>query len=189
MLSSDEWQALWLTLDVSARATLCALPPALLLALALARARFPGRAVLDTLVHLPLVLPPVVVGWLLLLIFGLHGPIGAMLQSWFSVRLVFTKAGAVLACVIVFAVSSAGRMRAQRLHGGSSLLRATEQQLKRGGAAWAGSARRHCISTCGHWRREECASASGAQRIRHSIYLVRGDICERHRAGGRRARW
>ena len=85
----------------SAKATLCALPPALLLALALARTRFPGRAVLDTLVHLPLVLPPVVVGWLLLLIFGLHGPIGAMLQSWFSVRLVFTKAGAVLACAVM----------------------------------------------------------------------------------------
>ncbi len=68
---------------------------------ALARARFPGRALLDTVVLLPLVLPPVVVGWLLLLVFGMHGPVGAWLWSWFGVRLVFTRAGAVLACAVM----------------------------------------------------------------------------------------
>ena len=51
--------------------------------------------------HLPLVLPPVVVGWLLLLLFGLHGPLGAWLYDWFGIRLVFTKAGAALACAVM----------------------------------------------------------------------------------------
>jgi len=71
------------------------------LAFALVRGRFPGRILLDALAHLPLVLPPVVVGWLLLLIFGLHGPVGAWLYALFGVRLVFTKAGAVLACAVM----------------------------------------------------------------------------------------
>ncbi len=86
---------------MSARATLGCLPVALGLAFALARWRFPGRALLDAAAHLPLVLPPVVVGWLLLLLFGLHGPIGATLHDWFGIRLVFTKAGAVLACAVM----------------------------------------------------------------------------------------
>ncbi len=94
----DEWQAIRLTLIVASRAVLADLPLALGLALLLSRGRFPGRAVLDTVAHLPLVLPPVVVGWLLLLLLGLHGPIGAVLFDWFGVRLVFTQAGAVLAC-------------------------------------------------------------------------------------------
>jgi len=63
----------------------------------LARCRFPGRPVVNALVHLPLVLPPVVTGWLLLIIFGIRGPIGALLNDWFGVRLVFTTAGASLA--------------------------------------------------------------------------------------------
>ena len=92
---------MWLTLDVSARAVGFSLPVAIGLAFVLARGRFPGRALLDAVVHLPLVLPPVVVGWLLLLLFGLHGPIGAWLQGWFGVRLVFTRAGAVLACAVM----------------------------------------------------------------------------------------
>ena len=67
----------------------------------LVRGRFPGRALLDALAHLPLVLPPVVVGWLLLLVFGRHGAIGAWLDAWFGIRLVFTRAGAVLACAVM----------------------------------------------------------------------------------------
>jgi len=79
------------------------LPLALLGAFVLARGKFRGRAVLDAVVHLPMVLPPVVIGWLLLLLFGVRGPIGAWLQAWFGVRLVFTTAGAALACgVMVF---------------------------------------------------------------------------------------
>jgi molybdate transport system permease protein len=57
--------------------------------------------VIETIVHLPLVLPPVVVGWLLLLAFGLRGPIGAWLFSWFGIRFVFTTRGAVLACAVM----------------------------------------------------------------------------------------
>ena len=94
----DEWQAIRLTLNVALRAVTADLPLAMGLALLLSRGRFIGRGLLDTLAHLPLVLPPVVVGWLLLLTFGLHGPIGARLDAWFGIRLVFTQAGAVLAC-------------------------------------------------------------------------------------------
>lgn len=101
LLSPDEWQAVVLTLDVSARATVGCLPVSIGLAFALARGRFPGRVLLDAFAHLPLVLPPVVVGWLLLLLFGLHGPLGAALYAWFGVRLVFTKAGAALACAVM----------------------------------------------------------------------------------------
>ena len=97
----DEWQAIRLTLDVAVWAVLIDLPLAIGLAFALSRGRFPGRGALDTAVHLPLVLPPVVVGRLLLLLFGLHGPIGAWLHSWFGIRLVFTRAGAELACSVM----------------------------------------------------------------------------------------
>ncbi len=83
------------------RAVVLDLPLALALGFVLARGRFMGRAVLDTVTHLPLVLPPVVVGWLLLLLFGVHGPVGARLQAWFGIRLVFTEAGAVLACSVM----------------------------------------------------------------------------------------
>jgi molybdate transport system permease protein len=86
---------------VSALAVGFALPPAVLAAFVLARGRFPGRAVLNTLVHLPMVLPPVVTGWLLLLLFGVQGPIGAWLRDWFGVRLVFTAEGASLACAVM----------------------------------------------------------------------------------------
>src|SRR5579863_5400160 len=64
----------------------------------LSRFRFPGRPLLNALVHLPMVLPPVVTGWLLLLVFGVRGPLGALLLQWFGVRLAFTSAGASLAC-------------------------------------------------------------------------------------------
>ncbi|GAN78185.1 ABC transporter molybdenum permease [Acidisphaera rubrifaciens HS-AP3] len=73
----------------------------MLAAFLLVRGRFPGRALLDALAHLPLVLPPVVVGWLLLLIFGRNGAVGAWLDAWFGIRLVFTRAGAVLACAVM----------------------------------------------------------------------------------------
>jgi molybdate transport system permease protein len=77
------------------------LPVAVLTAWLLARYRFPGRAVVSALVHLPLALPPVVTGWLLLIIFGVRGPVGAMLFDWFGIRLVFTTAGASLACAVM----------------------------------------------------------------------------------------
>jgi molybdate transport system permease protein len=90
---------------VALRAVGYGLPLAVLMAWVLARCRFPGRSVLNALVHLPLVLPPVVTGWLLLILFGVRGPVGALLYDWFGVRLVFTTAGAALACgVMVFPV-------------------------------------------------------------------------------------
>lgn len=90
-----------LTLAVAARAVGFGLPVAVLLAWVLARTRFPGRAVLNALVHLPMVLPPVVTGWLLLLIFGVQGPAGRVLLAWFGVRLAFSTAGAALACGVM----------------------------------------------------------------------------------------
>lgn len=105
MLSSEEWEAVRLTLGVAARAVGFGLPFAIIVAWVLARHRFPGRPVLNALVHLPLVLPPVVTGWLLLIIFGIRGPIGSLLNDWFGVRLVFTTAGASLAAgVMIFPV-------------------------------------------------------------------------------------
>jgi len=101
MLSPDEWEAVRLTLGVAARAVGFGLPLAVAVAWLLARVRFVGRPLLITLVHLPLVVPPVVVGWLLLLLFGIRGPVGAALYDWFGVRLVFTTAGASLACAVM----------------------------------------------------------------------------------------
>ncbi len=102
-LSADEQEAVFLSLRVAARAVGFGLPPAVLVAVVLARGRFPGRFVLNALVHLPLMLPPVVTGWLLLLVFGVQGPVGAWLAARFGVRLAFTEAGAALACgVMIF---------------------------------------------------------------------------------------
>jgi molybdate transport system permease protein len=86
---------------VAARAVGFGLPLAVLMAWLLTRTRFPGRGVLNALVHLPLVLPPVVTGWLLLIVFGIRGPVGSLLYDWFGVRLVFTTAGAALACAVM----------------------------------------------------------------------------------------
>lgn len=100
-LTPEEWQAVRLSLSVALRSVLFGLPPAVLAAWLLARGRFPGRAVLDALVHLPLVMPPVVVGWLLLVTFGIRGPVGGLLHEWFGLRLVFTTAGASLATAVM----------------------------------------------------------------------------------------
>ncbi len=100
-LSPEEWQAVRLTLGVAARAVGFGLPVAVLVALLLSGARFAGRPLVDALVHLPLVVPPVVTGWLLLLVFGVHGPVGAWLWAVFGVRLAFTTAGASLACAVM----------------------------------------------------------------------------------------
>ena len=96
-LSAEEWGAVRLSLVVSSWSVAAGLPLAVGVAVMLSRGRFWGRGLVDALVHLPLVLPPVVVGWGLLLVFGVRGPVGAVLQDWFGVRLVFTTAGAALA--------------------------------------------------------------------------------------------
>ncbi len=77
------------------------LPLAVLMAWLLTRYRFPGRGLLNAFVHLPLVLPPVVTGWLLLIVFGVRGPVGSLFYDWFGIRLVFTTAGAALACAVM----------------------------------------------------------------------------------------
>lgn len=97
MMSADEWAIVALTLKVGGIAVAGALPIAFALAWLLARGRFPGRILLDGLVNLPLVLPPVVTGWLLLLAFAPVGPIGRVLQDWFRITLLFNWAGAALA--------------------------------------------------------------------------------------------
>ena len=100
MLTPDEWQAVRLTLRVAACSVGLGLPLAVLAAAALRR-RFPGRAAVELVLHLPLVLPPVVTGWLLLLVFGMHGALGRWLMAWFGVHLAFTTAGASLACAVM----------------------------------------------------------------------------------------
>ena len=97
-LSPEEWQAVALSLRVSAVATAASLPLGILVALALARGRFPGRQVLNGIVHLPLILPPVVTGYLLLLTFGRKG---LVLDQWFGIVLAFRWTGAALAAAIM----------------------------------------------------------------------------------------
>jgi molybdate transport system permease protein len=101
MLSSAEIDALLLSLRVALFASLFCLPFAIATAWLLARTRLPGRSLLNVLAHAPLVLPPVVIGYLLLLVFGVRGPVGAPLNDWFGLRFVFTSAGAVLAAAVM----------------------------------------------------------------------------------------
>lgn len=96
----EEWTAIHLSLKVASWAVLASLPPGILVAWLLARGRFPGRILLDGLVHLPLVLPPVVTGYLLLLLFGRQGPLGKMLAE-VGITFAFNWTGAVLACAIM----------------------------------------------------------------------------------------
>jgi molybdate transport system permease protein len=100
-LTPLELQALWLSLQVAATATALTLPVALLLALALARGRWRGKALLEAAVNLPLVLPPVVIGYALLVGLGRHGPLGRWLNDWFGITFVFTFRGAVLAAAVM----------------------------------------------------------------------------------------
>lgn len=96
----EEWTAIRLSLRVAGWATLVSLPAGLLVAWLLARGRFPGRLLLDGLVHLPLVLPPVVTGYALLLLFGRQGPAGRLLAE-LGIVLAFNWTGAVLACAVM----------------------------------------------------------------------------------------
>ncbi len=100
-LTPEEWTAVRLSLQVSAWATLASLPAGIAVAWLLARGRFPGRTLLDGLVHLPLVLPPVVTGYLLLLLFGRRGPLGGLLESCCGIVLSFRWTGAALAAAIM----------------------------------------------------------------------------------------
>lgn len=100
-LSAEEWTAVRLSLQVAAVATVASLPLGILTALVLARGRFAGKTILDGIVHLPLVLPPVVTGYALLLLFGRKGPIGAFLAEHLGIVLSFRWTGAALACAVM----------------------------------------------------------------------------------------
>ncbi len=100
-LSALEIEALSLSLRVALLASAGCLLPAIGIAWVLSRTRVPGKMVINVLVHAPLVLPPVVIGYLLLLGFGIRGPIGGWLHDTFGLRLVFTSAGAVLAAAVM----------------------------------------------------------------------------------------
>ena len=101
MFSVDELQAVTTSLRVASAAVAWSLPFAIAVAYALSRPRFPGKSLLDALAHLPLVLPPVLIGFLLLLAFGRRGPIGHWLDAVLHVRLAFTMAGAALATAVM----------------------------------------------------------------------------------------
>ncbi|TXM69823.1 molybdate ABC transporter permease subunit [Methylobacterium sp. WL103] len=99
-LTPDEWTAVALSLKVAAVATLASLLPGIAVAWLLARRRFPGRALLDGLVHLPLILPPVVTGYLLLLALGRRGLVGGWLAE-VGIVFAFRWTGAALACAVM----------------------------------------------------------------------------------------
>jgi len=101
LLSPDEWEIVRLSLKISAVAVAGCLPVAFGLAWLLARGRFPGRVMLDALVHLPLVLPPVVTGWLLLLAFGTQGPAGRWFEETLGITFMFRWTGAALAAAVM----------------------------------------------------------------------------------------
>jgi molybdate transport system permease protein len=101
MLSPAELEILSTSFAVAWRALLFSLPFAVAVAFLLSRPGTLGRLILDGIAHLPVILPPVLVGFLLLIIFGRRGPVGALLEQWFGVHLAFTTAGAALATAVM----------------------------------------------------------------------------------------
>ncbi|HKN04469.1 MAG TPA: molybdate ABC transporter permease subunit [Buttiauxella sp.] len=101
ILTDPEWQAVLLSLKVSTLAVLFSLPFGIFLAWVLVRCRFPGKALLDSIIHLPLVLPPVVVGYLLLIAMGRRGVIGAWIYDVLGITFAFSWRGAVLAAAVM----------------------------------------------------------------------------------------
>ena len=165
-LSPDEWTAVRLSLRVSTWATVVSLPFGILVAHLLARREFPGKAVLNGLVHLPLILPPVVTGYLLLLTFGRRGPVGAFLEAAFRdrLRLPLDRRGA-------------------RLRGdGVPADGAGDPPLDRGGRPPAGGCRRHARRqpALGVRNRHAALDPAGRRRrddpdLRQGYGRVRGD--------------
>ena len=101
MLTPAELQILSTSLGVAGRAVLFSMPVAIVFAWALSRPRFPGKSILDTIAHLPLVLPPVLVGYLLLLGLGAQSPLGGWLKSSFGIQLAFSAEGAAVATAVM----------------------------------------------------------------------------------------
>ena len=111
MLSTEEISIIALSLKVAAVSVLFSVPLALACAMLLARVAFPGKTLFDAFVHLPLVLPPVVIGYFLLVLFGRKGAIGSLLDQWFGVTFAFRWTGAALAAGMGFPLM----VRAMRL--------------------------------------------------------------------------
>lgn len=101
VLTPLEWEALRLSLRVAVLATVASLPLGIFTAWILARKRFPGKTILNGIIHLPLVLPPVVVGYALLLLLGRTGPLGRLLYNVFGITLAFTWKGAAIAAAVM----------------------------------------------------------------------------------------
>ena len=100
-LSPAEWTAVVLSLRIAVVATLASLPLGIFAAYALARWQFPGKVVVDGLIHMPLVLPPVVTGYILLVLFGRRGALGAPLAEYLGIVFSFRWTGAALACAVM----------------------------------------------------------------------------------------
>ena len=100
-MNGDELGIILLSLKVALASVAFSLPVAIFFAYILARSDFPGKTLLDAAVHLPLVLPPVVVGFSLLLLFGKHGVLGTWLADWFGIVFAFRWTGAALASAIM----------------------------------------------------------------------------------------
>lgn len=100
-ISATEWTAILLSIKVGVWSVICSMPVAFGLAWLLARREFPGKLLLDAVIHLPLVLPPVVTGYLLLLAFGNTGPAGRWLNAWFGVTVMFRWTGVALAAGVM----------------------------------------------------------------------------------------
>ena len=101
ILSGEDWEALAISLKVAVVASAASLPFGIAVAWLLARKSFPGKSVLNGLVHLPLILPPVVTGYILLVLFGRKGPIGGFLDQAFGIVLSFRWTGAALAAAVM----------------------------------------------------------------------------------------
>ncbi len=138
MLGGEEWEVVRLSLKVSLVAVGVMMPVAFALAYLLARGRFPGKLLLDGIVHLPLVLPPVVTGWLLLIAFGTQGPAGKLLHDWLGVTLMFRWTGAALAAAVM---ALPLMVRAMRLS-----IEAVDHRLE-GAARTLGATRAHAFRT------------------------------------------
>ncbi|MCO6459517.1 MAG: molybdate ABC transporter permease subunit [Pirellulaceae bacterium] len=100
-MSPDEWSAIRLSLQVAGAGVAASLPLGIALGWLLARQQFPGKTLIETFVNLPLVLPPVVTGYLLLVTFGRRGWVGRYLDEWLGVRFIFDWKGAALAAAVV----------------------------------------------------------------------------------------
>lgn len=100
-MSNEEWGILLLSLKVALWSVALSLPLGLLIAHVLARKHFPGKSLFDAVIHLPLVLPPVVIGYFLLLLLGRRGVIGELLDQWFGIVIAFKWTGAAVACAVM----------------------------------------------------------------------------------------